>query len=239
MARVMTPFRFTFLALVAVGVLLLTPVSASAAGTLDQSQTTQTPAGAAGWVTTSTWNAQTFTAGSSGRLDQIDLLLQRSGFPGTLSVEIRTTLDGTPTNTVLATATVPEAGVSCCSFDWISVPLATPAPSTIGTQYAIVLSAPTAGGCDSSGNCDGFYWGAALTNPYPGGTQVFSNDGGANWFPVFLTPDLDFAFKTYVSPPLPTSVSQCLMGGWTSFQQFRNAGDCVSFVATGGRNTGS
>lgn len=37
--------------------------------------------------------------------------------------------------------------------------------------------------------------------------------------------------------PLPTSKSQCKHGGWRSFGgRFRNQGDCVSFVATGGRN---
>ena len=36
---------------------------------------------------------------------------------------------------------------------------------------------------------------------------------------------------------LPTSKEQCKNGGWRSFgSAFRNQGDCVSFVATGGRN---
>jgi hypothetical protein len=36
--------------------------------------------------------------------------------------------------------------------------------------------------------------------------------------------------------PLPTSKDQCKNGGWRSFGVFKNQGDCVSFVATGGRN---
>lgn len=41
------------------------------------------------------------------------------------------------------------------------------------------------------------------------------------------------------APRLPTSKDQCKNGGWRSFGVFRNQGDCVSFVATGGRNTPS
>jgi len=36
--------------------------------------------------------------------------------------------------------------------------------------------------------------------------------------------------------PLPTSKEHCKSGGWQSFPGFDNQGDCVSFVATGGRN---
>jgi len=34
----------------------------------------------------------------------------------------------------------------------------------------------------------------------------------------------------------PTSKDQCRNGGWRSYGEFRNQGDCVSFVATGGKN---
>jgi hypothetical protein len=36
---------------------------------------------------------------------------------------------------------------------------------------------------------------------------------------------------------LPTNANQCKKGGWASFGGlFKNQGDCVSFVATGGKN---
>jgi hypothetical protein len=38
------------------------------------------------------------------------------------------------------------------------------------------------------------------------------------------------------APALPTSKDQCKNGGWQSFGIFKNQGDCVSFVATGGKN---
>jgi hypothetical protein len=34
----------------------------------------------------------------------------------------------------------------------------------------------------------------------------------------------------------PTSKAQCKKGGWTTFGVFKNQGDCVSFVATKGKN---
>jgi hypothetical protein len=38
------------------------------------------------------------------------------------------------------------------------------------------------------------------------------------------------------APPLPTAREQCKNGGWRTFGVFKNQGDCVSFVATQGRN---
>jgi hypothetical protein len=38
------------------------------------------------------------------------------------------------------------------------------------------------------------------------------------------------------APPLPTSKDQCKDGGWRTYGVFKNQGDCVSFVATGGNN---
>jgi hypothetical protein len=38
------------------------------------------------------------------------------------------------------------------------------------------------------------------------------------------------------APAFPTSKEQCQNGGWQAFPGFRNQGDCVSFVVTGGRN---
>jgi hypothetical protein len=38
------------------------------------------------------------------------------------------------------------------------------------------------------------------------------------------------------APPLPTSKDECKNGGWRTYGVFKNQGDCVSFVATGGKN---
>ena len=40
-----------------------------------------------------------------------------------------------------------------------------------------------------------------------------------------------------LAPPLPTSKDQCKNGGWQNYgTTFKNQGDCVSFIATGGKN---
>jgi hypothetical protein len=58
--------------------------------------------------------------------------------------------------------------------------------------------------------------------------------------PVAAGSYLDFPFSGNLvvvdAPRLPTSKEQCKNGGWRSFGVFRNQGDCVSFVATGGKN---
>ena len=41
---------------------------------------------------------------------------------------------------------------------------------------------------------------------------------------------------TFTTPPVPTSTAQCKNGGWQSYGTFKNQGDCVSFVATRGKN---
>jgi hypothetical protein len=35
---------------------------------------------------------------------------------------------------------------------------------------------------------------------------------------------------------LPNDKDECRNGGWQTFEVFKNQGDCVSFVATGGKN---
>jgi hypothetical protein len=44
--------------------------------------------------------------------------------------------------------------------------------------------------------------------------------------------------QTLVRPcqPKPGTKDDCINGGWRNFPGFRNQGDCVSFVATGGKN---
>jgi hypothetical protein len=37
-------------------------------------------------------------------------------------------------------------------------------------------------------------------------------------------------------PPVPAKADQCKKGGWRDYGIFRNQGDCVSFVATKGKN---
>lgn len=41
---------------------------------------------------------------------------------------------------------------------------------------------------------------------------------------------------TFTMPPRPTTTGQCMKGGWQSYGVFKNQGDCVSWVATHGKN---
>ena len=48
------------------------------------------------------------------------------------------------------------------------------------------------------------------------------------------------SFGSAGAPPPPTSKAQCKDGGWRSFgTMFKNQGDCISYVVTGGKNTPS
>jgi hypothetical protein len=58
--------------------------------------------------------------------------------------------------------------------------------------------------------------------------------GGGFVLPVFSTPPNDIVVTD--AQPFPTTKDQCNDGGWTTYGVFKNQGDCVSFVATGGKN---
>ena len=75
----------------------------------------------------------------------------------------------------------------------------------------------------------------------------FYADGGAAGVGIFRqdtnwSPNGTVSIKITASAPAlasPTSKDQCLKSGWATFNDpsFKNQGDCVSFVATGGKNT--
>ena len=52
---------------------------------------------------------------------------------------------------------------------------------------------------------------------------------------IGLTPIFGGDITIHDAPPLPTSKEQCKNGAWEQFG-FSGQGDCVSFVATGGKN---
>jgi hypothetical protein len=172
---------------------LAVPAPADAGGTLDQSQTALT---CCQYVYGSAYLAQSFTAGLSGQLDQVDVFLTHPyyGTPGPLTLEIRTLSGGVPSATVLA-----SEEVSSVPDGWLSVTLNPTLSVSAGAQYAIVLSAPSG---DPYG---GFYsWYGNGSNPYGGGQWLRTFDSGASWQALS---DADAGFKTYVSTNLPPSCS--------------------------------
>jgi hypothetical protein len=209
---------------------MLAVVPSAGAGVLDQSQPIlgNTAFSVADFQSV----AQTFTAGITGGLDQVDLGIGRFSPTVTvpLRVEIRGVASGVPSGPALASADVSAANVPSSSpIGFVSVPLAPPALVMAGVQYAIVLSSSSCGGFPII--CYGLVFGFGPGSSYPGGVGMFTRNSGATWTPLATA---DFSFKTYVGPaPVrPTSKSQCKKGGWRQFSNpsFRNQGQCVKYV---------
>jgi hypothetical protein len=134
----------------------------------------------------SSYLAQTFTAGVTGALDSVQLLLDLPGsvYTQTATVRIESVANGIATGSVITEA----APVTLASNGWTAFTFPSPAQLLTGKQYAVVLVAPTPA------------WGISSDDPYAGGQAVMN--GGAK-------PAQDFAFRTHVRP-------MGLVAGWPS-----------------------
>jgi hypothetical protein len=141
--------------------------------------------------------AQTFTAGLTGGLDRVELLLGHfDSVPNApMTVEIRDVSGGSPGTTVLATGSVPPSAVSSTDT-WVPIAFATAAPVTAGTQYSIVVYS-------SVDNTHNYVWGFKFGTAYPAGAPFLQtiSPPGPMWEPSILIGDQ--AFKTYVEVPAP------------------------------------
>ena len=63
-------------------------------------------------------------------------------------------------------------------------------------------------------------------------TPITGFEGNGGQPPGFITGQV----VIHDAQPLPTSKAQCKHSGWQSYGVFKDQGDCVSFVATGGKN---
>ncbi len=168
---------------------VLTP-NAALAGTLDQQQTDFSVG--TGTVDSGETPAQTFTAGLSGGIDQVDLHLESHGPTTPLTVEIRDTSGGDPGATVLAAQSVPASSIPATA-SWVTFNFATPAPVTAGSQYAVLAySSPVS----MTQHYDWGYGG----DSYAGGrfTYTLSSPPTGPWTTGSAN---DLAFKTYVAQP--------------------------------------
>jgi hypothetical protein len=196
-----------FLAVAVLAVLMIAfifqPVAA-ATGTLDQQQTSilgglllysSPPASSPQFL------GQTFTAGLTGPLTEVDLAVACTQGDttvctsnGPVTVEIRS---GDPTGALLASASllssaIPTVPESVMPSEFVAFVFSSPPDVVAGTVYAIVITATNAFyGNYSVGNC---YSG----NPYVAGTAYYY-DG--IWREVLPSGEQDLAFKTYVAPP--------------------------------------
>jgi hypothetical protein len=116
-----------------------------------------------------------------------------------------------------------------------------------GTLYFMGELSPDAGlirvvdgGGPQSGQ-DSFEW--AETTGVPGG-PVIPGPTECSSYPAGFPPSVSATAFNRTGGNLivsdattaPTSKDQCKNGGWRNFPGFKNQGDCVSWVATGGRN---
>jgi hypothetical protein len=178
-----------------VGLALLAPGVASA-GTLDQQQADGS--GPQFLIYPGESVAQTFTAGLSGGIDQVDLYLGKISAPtAPLNVEIRNVSAGDPGSLTLATASVPASSVPGTAV-FVPISFTTHASVAPGTQYAIVASSST-----TSGNEYTWSRGLSTSDPYPGGVLFVSPTSSSGpWTP---SPTVDMAFKTYVAQVMTTT----------------------------------
>jgi hypothetical protein len=160
------------------------------AGTLDQQQTNAS-AGYVG-IGSGQSGAQTFTAGLSGGVDRVDLVLQKVGDPTVpLIVEIRNASGGVPGTTVLASESVRAAGIGAFPV-FVPIKFLSPAAVVAATQYSIVLWSTDAP--------NSYGWSNSSGETYAGGGPFFvpASPPSTAWTPV----GGDLAFKTYVESPL-------------------------------------
>jgi Ca2+-binding RTX toxin-like protein len=167
----------------------LTPRAALArplpqSGTLDQSN----DVAAQSYVGTIYQQAQTFTAGRTGLLDQVELKGFNAGSPGQGTIEI-TAVDqnGAPTGPALGSgsydsSTLPQFTGDLNSGDWLAVSISPAVQVSAGVQYAIVKPAS-----------DPFrvIWLLSIGNTYSQGMAI----------PDEVGQPYDYLFRTYVSTP--------------------------------------
>lgn len=161
------------------------------AGTLDQQQTVTFSGGYS--IGTNQAVAQTFTAGLSGQIDQVDLHLEKSAATtAPLTVEIRPVSGVAPADTALASTSVPASGVSETSA-FVPVTFAAQPSVVAGTQYAIVAYSATP-------VSDTYRWTESPTPSQYGGGQIFYKPPppSGSWATVTTR---DLVFKTYVVTP--------------------------------------
>jgi hypothetical protein len=126
-------------------------------------------------------------------------------------------------------------GVAYNTADYGATPTHTPGPYNSLNVGVPDGQIPTVGTDDNANNV---FWNTSNGGSYAdGGTAgvgIFRQD--TNW-----APNGTVSFEITATPSLvgpPSSKDQCKNNGWTTFNNpaFKNQGDCVSFVATGGKH---
>lgn len=141
------------------------------------------------------YEGQTFTPSITHKITSIKLKLYRTGSPGTLTAQIRTTNgEGLPTSTVLCSGTTNcDTLTTDAASEWREITLGDGYNLSADTKYAIVLLTPSA--FNPPNNM--LWWREDITDPtYGNGNRVYSGDDIA-WN---ADTGVDFIFEEWGEP---------------------------------------
>jgi hypothetical protein len=167
-------------------------------GTVDQEYDPASPNLSAGIFACSTAytptvdvaRGQTFVAGKTGKLDQVELLVGMFGTAAPLDISIQTvTAAGLPSGLEIGSGVL-SVGAPVISFK--PVVLSQPADVVAGQAYAIVLSESA---CLEAPPVFGWEWKGTTGDGYPGGAVARSIAGG----PWQFETGFDLGFRTWVT----------------------------------------
>lgn len=138
---------------------------------------------------------QTFTAGLSGTLAHVNIDLNVSSGPGSVTVTIRDGVGGRPGSTVLGSTAFTSINELTLT---VPITFGTPIDLVAGEQYAIVVKS----------SAHAMSWIGAENNPYQGGAFSISTNG-SSWS---LQSSRDAHFQTFVEPVIPEPGTVLLFG---------------------------
>ena len=199
-----------------------------------------------------TWIRRLLLAVSLGVVGCLGFVVALAAAPAPPTLDGETLIGGTgsgspgcptPTFTVTGGAGNPYPGTFSEAGSWTDG-----VANSFSATFTIIDGATTIIGSKSGGGggCSTIAAVAAQTGPYaatihtPSGN--FRDEGtftGQVTVPSIGQPAVSESFSSSLTNPVPlapTSKAQCLKNGWKNFAQFKNQGDCVSFVASGGKN---
>lgn len=150
---------------------------------------------------------QTFTVGVQGQLTFVEVDLQRLDSPvGAITIEIRSTVGGVPTDQVLASATIQAASIpSTHSYNFLNLIEADLRTAGLFVSPGEILAIGVGGSFST------YKWFSSDAPGYSGGSRYSASSAGppVQWL---LNPDDDYIFRTFVDPgasvPEP---SECLL----------------------------
>ena len=174
------------------------------ASTLDQSYAPGANSGGY-FVNSASPFAQTFTAGLSGQVAEIDIRVLNyfGGATAPLTLDLYS-INSTYPETLLsnlASASISQGSIPTTS-GFVSFDLSSSGASFVaGQQYAIIVSTTSA---------FSYLWAGTSSGTYAGGGG--RQPSGGNLYYTLAGQDFDFGFKTYVNP-VPEPASLALLGG--------------------------